>query len=784
MIFDLGNRKTAVLLGVCLLWLATCVNGADVVVYGDDGTLKIGTLSPSTGKATITNAPLNKLPTGINLGKNLQIPGLVTSLALSADGSKVYAVSLFDLAVWSIEVSAGSWKVTELWSTVNLLSNIDIKALPDILLPLAVHANPQDATAALVVDPLSFGIKSISSVDKTVTSYAGGAVTLEKLIGDFATTGPLLNADGTGTAASFLIPLSITSDAVGNVYVSEIGGIRKITPSGEVSQFTGQKLDIAGIIAALGGLISDASQEGMAWDEPTLQQELTTKMTSEVFPETMAAQLADAIIHTPALAPPKTASRASSRKGDPYFGLGHKDGVKGLARFNIPLVSIDATGENLFVADIMILDEQNKIALGTTRIRKVTPNGDVTTLAGMGTAQSSGTKLVEGAGTSVVFGIVTGISVDASNTIHVMETCPKGSIIRGIDATTGAVTLVSGDYLASECGTDVVVAVQAVVGSKDPLAGLLELVLPSTPSVNGPFGTNFIRRGVAMVSGQSGCGVLLPATSEFAFDGSCVLGVGSKVKALKMKSGSMLVLTAAMVVEQAITLPAGSTLVAKAPVTISGGIVLQSDGTLEVNGSPVTANDLTMGTTSVYHIHIDQDNPPQLRLLNDASISGTLVITIANTYVFPPGASAPVLSFGSNTKGTGFLEVFIVRLRSRRRSVLQAGGGATSSCGATSCIATATGLPGADDDDEVPIVVALIVVSVLLFGGLVFAVFIVAKRRRPQQSAQQKRWVRNDDEMLLSSDSSSGASSGASSSSGLFFPMGFSTEYDSSSSSY
>ncbi|MBO9633430.1 MAG: IPT/TIG domain-containing protein [Chitinophagaceae bacterium] len=59
------------------------------------------------------------------------------------------------------------------------------------------------------------------------------------IVSNFAGSGDWAQVDGTGDAAAFKQPIGLAIDAAGNFYLSDLNKIRKITPQGEVSTFAG-----------------------------------------------------------------------------------------------------------------------------------------------------------------------------------------------------------------------------------------------------------------------------------------------------------------------------------------------------------------------------------------------------------------------------------------------------------------------------------------------------------------------------------------------------------------
>lgn len=91
-----------------------------------------------------------------------------------------------------------------------------------------------------------------------------------------------------------------------------------------------------------------------------------------------------------------------------WEGYGHlgKDGPGNIATFSSPSdIAIDASG-NLYVVDS-----------GNRKIRKITPSGVVSTLAGSGAL-----ALTDGTGTNAAFHDIEGITIDASGNLYVTET--------------------------------------------------------------------------------------------------------------------------------------------------------------------------------------------------------------------------------------------------------------------------------------------------------------------------------------------------------------------------
>lgn len=234
---------------------------------------------------------------------------------------------------------------------------------------------------------------------------AGVVTTLAGLAGSIG------SADGTGNAARFWQPYGLAADHSGNVYVADSGNdtIRKITPSGEVTT-------LAGLAGAQGH--ADGTNSAARFWQP---YGVAVDSSGNVY---VADQGNDTIRKiTPA-------GLVTTLAGLPG-AQGSADGTNSTARFTAPSgVAVDGSG-NVYVADY-----------GNNAIRKITPAGVVTTLAG-----KAGTKgHVDGTGSAARFNHPSGIGVDSSENIYVGDT--DNDTIRMITPA-GAVTTLAGLALNS-----------------------------------------------------------------------------------------------------------------------------------------------------------------------------------------------------------------------------------------------------------------------------------------------------------------------------------------------
>jgi hypothetical protein len=219
------------------------------------------------------------------------------------------------------------------------------------------------------------------------------------------TPGNAGSANGTGSSAQFNGPFRVTVDGSGNLFVSDYSNdtIREITPAGVVSVFAGTtgspgSVDGTGTAAKFDGPLGICIDSNGNF----YVVEQTNNVIRKITPAGVVTTLA---------------GTAGS--------VGSNDGTGSAARFQLPAGdAVDSSG-NVYVADY-----------GNNNIRKITPAGVVTTIAGNGNPGSA-----DGTGTAAQFYSPVGITIDASDNLYVTESA--NNTIRKITAA-GVVSTLAG----------------------------------------------------------------------------------------------------------------------------------------------------------------------------------------------------------------------------------------------------------------------------------------------------------------------------------------------------
>jgi sugar lactone lactonase YvrE len=193
------------------------------------------------------------------------------------------------------------------------------------------------------------------------------------------------SADGPGSSASFYFPQGVALDPAGNIYVADGGNneIRKITPAGVVTTLAGSTNGM-GSANGTGAAASFSGPQGVAVD--TAGNVYVADTDNFEIREITAAALVT------------TFAGSVSQSGEQVDGLGNTASF-----FGAEGVAIDGAG-NVYVAD-------------KNEIRKITPAGVVTTLAGSGNF-----GFADGTGSAASFQLPTGVAVDAAGDVYVADT--------------------------------------------------------------------------------------------------------------------------------------------------------------------------------------------------------------------------------------------------------------------------------------------------------------------------------------------------------------------------
>lgn len=273
-------------------------------------------------------------------------------------------------------------------------------------------------------------------------------ITTGGVVSTFAGSGVEGYINATGALAVFNEPRGLTLDASGNVYVADAGNnrIRKITATGVVTTFAGSDstglingaaltaaffapsavaLDASGnvLVADAGnGLIRMVTQAGVVSSRSGAVTGTFNNPTGVAVTTGGNIYVANFLNNTISLIDPTGAISVFAGSGQ----QGYLDGLGTAAAFYYPnSVALDALN-NVYVSDGV-----------NNLIRKITPAGLVSTLAGSGTAGA-----VDSTGIAASFNGPAGLAVDASGNVYVADS--NNNLIRKITPA-GKVTTIAGN---------------------------------------------------------------------------------------------------------------------------------------------------------------------------------------------------------------------------------------------------------------------------------------------------------------------------------------------------
>jgi sugar lactone lactonase YvrE len=255
----------------------------------------------------------------------------------------------------------------------SIKDNLTGGSLNSGILPPVISYSPLQSYKAGVAMPSLTPINSGSPVPATVYGQ----------VSTFAGSGTAGNSNGTGGSASFKSPEGICVDNQGNVYVADAYNhqIRKITPGGTVSVYAGTGLPGHADGAALAASFNFPS--GMAIDAAgnLFVADLGNNMIRKISKEGTVSTVA----------------------GNGTTGL--INGPGSIANFNAPYSLVASANGTVYITDT-----KNNV------IRKVAPDGTVSTFAGSGLP-----TYVNGAGSAASFYSPEGITVDGAGNFYVTD---------------------------------------------------------------------------------------------------------------------------------------------------------------------------------------------------------------------------------------------------------------------------------------------------------------------------------------------------------------------------
>ncbi len=287
--------------------------------------------------------------------------------------TNIYVADTFNHTIRKIQVNGTNaiWQVATLAGIPGTNGSVD-GTNASFYLPMAVVVDAN--TNVYIADSANATIRTINPAGLTST-YAGQA----------GQTGTI---DSSNLAARFIQPSALTIDTNGNLYVVDGGAftVRLITPAGATSTLAGQP----GITGN-----TDGTNKNALFNYPG---GISVDATGTNI------YIADSGNNTVRLMSP--VGRVITIAGLAAGTYGSVDGTNTTARLDGPQAVVADGAGNLYAADT-----------GNDTIRKITPAGVVTTLAGSpGVAGSS-----NGVGNGALFWRPTGLALDANTNLYVAD---------------------------------------------------------------------------------------------------------------------------------------------------------------------------------------------------------------------------------------------------------------------------------------------------------------------------------------------------------------------------
>lgn len=349
------------------------------------------------------------------------------------------------------------------------------------------------------------------------------------------------SADGNGTNARFDTPYGVALDKSGNLYVTDRNNctVRKIGPDGTVSTVAGlagvsDQVDGIGSSArflhpegiAIGndgtiyvgdGVLRTISPTGLVRTFHTIGANgVTIAPNGNLFTTISVGNIIQRVASDGSV----TTVAGVSESGGPDVGsspppnAGTTDALSTQAYFFLPKgIAIDASG-NLFIADS-----------GYSKIRRIAPNGSVTTLGGNGDIGGA----TDGIGNVAQFNTPTGVAVDSAGRVYIADR-NNHAIRLGEAAPRGRLTNLSA-RARSDAGENALIA-GFVVDGADTLDGTKCLIRAIGPTLTS-YGVSGAVADPTLDLRRQETNLLIASNNDWGGD-STLLALGNSVGAFPL----------------------------------------------------------------------------------------------------------------------------------------------------------------------------------------------------------------------------------------------------------
>ncbi len=304
--------------------------------------------------------------------------------------------------------------------------------------------------------------------------------------------------DGSVAVAQFNHPTGVGADSFGNIYVADWlnSAVRMISTAGVVTTY-------GGYIGQFGHI--DDYGTNARFERPT---GIAVDSAGTVYVVDNTDNTVRRI---------GTNRLVTTLAGSPNQG-GSSDGIGPQALFSGPSAVVVDTSGNLYVTDTL-----------NDTIRRITPTGSVTTLAG-----SPGIAgFLDGQGTAAQFNKPMGIAIDGSGNLYVADT--GNHILRRITPS-GAVTTIAGsatrpiqdvdgigDSASLEAPLGIAVSPQGVVYFTDSLAHTVRVATAVVPLIGSSIGSQSVTIGQSATFTVQATGTA-PLSYQWSFNGTPIPG--------------------------------------------------------------------------------------------------------------------------------------------------------------------------------------------------------------------------------------------------------------------